>query len=70
MESEKGFTHELRCRGASELFHLTWMLGVCAIKRLMELPSQFIIPEMKAEVLDGCSLVFSGMIPRESNPST
>ncbi|AFR96852.2 RNA polymerase II subunit A domain phosphatase [Cryptococcus neoformans C23] len=31
---------------------------------------EFIIPEMKAEVLDGCSLVFSGMIPRESNPST
>lgn len=31
---------------------------------------QFIIPEMKAEVLDGCSLVFSGMIPREADPST
>lgn len=31
---------------------------------------EFIIPEMKAEVLDGCNLVFSGMIPREANPST
>lgn len=45
-------------------------VGVGVVKRLMEPPTQFIIPEMKAEVLDGCNLVFSGMIPREANPST
>ncbi|ODO10328.1 hypothetical protein I350_02557 [Cryptococcus amylolentus CBS 6273] len=30
---------------------------------------EFIIPEIKAEVLEGCNLVFSGMIPREVNPA-
>ncbi|ODN82478.1 RNA polymerase II subunit A domain phosphatase [Cryptococcus wingfieldii CBS 7118] len=30
---------------------------------------EFIIPEIKAEVLEGCTLVFSGMIPREVNPA-
>ncbi|WVQ72959.1 hypothetical protein IAR50_002521 [Cryptococcus sp. DSM 104548] len=30
---------------------------------------EYIIPEIKAEVLEGCNLVFSGMIPREVNPA-
>ncbi|WVO12433.1 hypothetical protein L204_100032 [Cryptococcus depauperatus] len=31
---------------------------------------EFIIPEIKSEVLEGCNIVFSGMIPREVEPST
>lgn len=52
------------------IYSFNMSVGVGVVKRLMEPPTQFIIPEMKAEVLDGCNLVFSGMIPREANPST
>ncbi|WVF73129.1 hypothetical protein IAT40_007948 [Kwoniella sp. CBS 6097] len=31
---------------------------------------EFIIPELKARVLDGCDLVFSGLIPQAVNPTT
>nr|XP_018260686.1 uncharacterized protein I303_06401 [Kwoniella dejecticola CBS 10117]OBR82844.1 hypothetical protein I303_06401 [Kwoniella dejecticola CBS 10117] len=31
---------------------------------------EFIIPELKSRVLDGCNLVFSGLIPQAANPET
>ncbi|WVQ84864.1 hypothetical protein IAT38_007027 [Cryptococcus sp. DSM 104549] len=31
---------------------------------------EFIIPELKGEVLEGCNIVFSGLIPRDADPTT